>query len=80
MDEVNEIQDTPEGKQIPSEIINMIIENYNTVLDNQMENLHNRFIAYISESKLPVMQVILVLQLLLKEATDMASHKYVKEG
>ena len=63
---------------MPNEIINMVIDNYNTALDQQMEKLHNHFVAYISESKLPVMQVIMVLQVLLRESTDMAMQKYVK--
>jgi len=69
-----------ENRQIPSEIISMIIANYNTALDQQMELLHNKFVVYISESKLPVMQVIMVLQILLSEAVEMATTKYVKEG
>ena len=63
---------------MPNEIINMVIDNYNTALDQQMEFLHNKFVAYISESKLPVMQVIMVLQILLRESTDMAMQKYVR--
>lgn len=67
----------PVEQQVPPEIIGMVIENYNTILDTQMEQLHNRFVAYISESRLPVMQVIMVLHILLREATDMAVQKYV---
>ena len=64
---------------MPPDIINMVIENYNTAIDQQMEKLHNRFVAYISESKLPFMQVIMVLQILLSEAVEMATKKYVKD-
>lgn len=64
--------------RMPPEIINMVIENYNTAIDQQMEHLHNRFVAYIAESKLPVMQVVMVLQILLSEAVEMATKKYVK--
>ena len=64
---------------MPGEIVNMVIENYNTAIDQQMEHLHNRFVAYISEAKLPVMQVIMVLQILLSEAVEMATKKYVKD-
>jgi len=69
-----------ESKQMPPEIINMIIENYNTVLDQQMEMLHSQFVVYISESKLPVMQVIMVLQILISEAVELAKTKYIKGG
>lgn len=68
-----------ENQQMPPEIVNMIIENYNTVLEDQMGHLHNQFVVYISESKLPVMQVIMVLQIILNEAVDLAKVKYVKE-
>ena len=67
-----------ENRRLPPEIIKLIIENYNTAIDQQMEHLHNQFVVYISESKLPVMQVIMVLQILLKESVDMAMQKYVK--
>ena len=63
---------------MPPDIVKLIIENYNTALDQQMEHLHSRLIAYVSESKLPVMQVIMVLQILLSEATEIATKKYVK--
>lgn len=63
---------------MPPDVLGLVIDNYNTALDQQMEKLHNHFIAYISESKLPVMQVIMVLQVLLSEATEMAVKKYVK--
>ena len=64
---------------MPPDIVNMVIENYNTALDQQMEHLHNKLVAFISESKLPVMQVIMVLQILLSEAVEMATKKYVKD-
>ena len=63
---------------MPNEITQMVIDNYNTALDQQMEKLHNHFVGYISESRLPVMQVIMVLQILLDEAVAMAKTKYVK--
>lgn len=71
-------QEDPGNKQIPPEIVKMIIDNYNIMLDQEMEKLHNRFVAYISESKLPIMQVIMVLQILLGEAVEMANKKYVE--
>lgn len=71
-------QEDPGNKQIPPEIVKMIIDNYNIMIDQQMELLHNRIAAYVSEAKLPVMQVIMVLQILLGEAVEMATTKYVK--
>jgi hypothetical protein len=43
-----------------------------------MGHLHNRFVSYISEAKLPLYMVISVLNLLLKEALEMAEAKYFK--
>ena len=71
-------QEELQDRQVPPEIVKLIIENYNTAIDQQMEYLHNQFVVYISESKLPIMQVIMVLQILLKESVDMATQKYVK--
>ncbi len=76
--EKKKIKSEPKNQPMPAEITNIIIENYNTAIDQQMEHLHNRFVAYISESKLPVMQVVMVLQILLSEAVEMATTKYVK--
>jgi len=63
--------------EIPKEILEMILSNYEDRNAESMGHLHNRFVGFISESKLPITHVITVLQLLLIEATQMAHQKYV---
>ncbi len=48
-------------------------------IEEQMANLHNRFVAYISEAKTPLPFVITVLELLLHEAREQAIKKYLEE-
>jgi len=67
-----------EEKQIPNEIVKMIINNHEETNSEMMGHLHNRFVAFISESKLPIPMVITVLQLLLHESIEMAVQKYIK--
>lgn len=67
-----------EDRQIPNEIVKMIIQNHEDTNTEMMGHLHNRFVAFISESKLPIPMVITVLQLLLHESVDMAVEKYIK--
>ena len=69
-----------EEKQIPNEIIEMILKNHEELNSEMMGNLHNRFVGFISEAKLPITHVITVLQLLLTEAVEMANQKYVGGG
>ncbi len=48
-------------------------------IEEQMADLHNRFVAYISEAKIPLPFVITVLELLLHEAREQAIKKYLGE-
>ena len=43
---------------------------------DQMAMLHNKFVAYISESKLPVEDVIVILNVLLDEAIEQIRKGY----
>ena len=63
-------------KAIPNEIVNRIIEENHAQMVERMGHLHNRFVGYIAEAKLPVNEVITVLAILHKEAVEMASKKY----
>jgi hypothetical protein len=68
---------TPAKAQaIPNEIVNRIIEENHAQMVERMGNLHNKFVGYIAEAKLPVNEVITVLAILHKEAVEMASKKY----
>ena len=53
---------------------------YESHLDNTMEHLYNRFVAFIAESRLPIPQVLLVLKMLEAETIGHAKKKYLGEG
>lgn len=55
-------------------------EVYEDYLNESMAQLHNRFVAFIAESRLPIPQVLLVLHMLIAETTDQAKKKYLGEG
>ena len=52
---------------------------YSLKLDDAMGKLHNTFVEAIREAKLPSVQVLAVLQMLLSEATTMVIKQYIKE-
>ena len=52
-------------------------EVYEDHLNESMAHLHNRFVAFIGESRLPIPQVLLVLHMLIAETTDQAKKKYL---
>ena len=64
-------------KSDQQEVIAKIIEEYCTQSETRAGQLHNRFVGFISEAKLPIDLVVTVLQMLLKEATDIAFKKYM---
>ena len=50
---------------------------YEDHLEETMALLHNRFVAFIGESRLPLPQVLLVLELLVTETVAQAKQKYL---
>lgn len=64
---------------VPQEIIDKIISSHESQVDDTMGHLHNRFVAYIAESKVPLPQVVVVLQILLDEALEIAKQRYLRE-
>ena len=52
---------------------------YRQQLNDEMGNLHNRFVAFISESKLPLPQVFVVLDILKDECVELARKQYLGE-
>jgi len=48
-------------------------------IEELMADLHNRFVAYISEARIPLPFVITVLDLLSQEAREQAVKKYFGE-
>jgi len=59
--------------------IQKIESGYALRLDDAMGALHNTFVGAIREAKLPSVQVLAVLQMLLSEATTLAMKQYIKE-
>ncbi len=49
---------------------------FDETLNDRMGHLHNRMVAFVSESRLPITHVITVLQMLLSEATEQAMKKF----
>ncbi len=56
----------------------MLIEDYEQQQFDAMGTLHNRFVGYVAESGVPLRNVIIVLELLLREALDRAEEQYLK--
>jgi predicted dithiol-disulfide oxidoreductase (DUF899 family) len=52
---------------------------YEDHLNDSMAHLHNRFVAFIGESRLPLPQVLLVLEMLVTETIGQAKKKYLGE-
>jgi hypothetical protein len=63
-----------------TELLQQLGEAYSTQLDDQMGLLYNQFVVYISTSKLPLPQVLLVLEMLVNETVSQAKHRYVDGG
>jgi len=49
---------------------------YEDHLNDSMALLHNRFVAFVAESRLPLPQVLLVLEMLVVETIEQAKTKY----
>ena len=50
---------------------------YEAYLEDQMGHLHNRFVAFIAESRLPLPQALLVIKVLEAEIMEQAAKKYL---
>lgn len=68
---------TPEqDREMALEKVRVAYENH---LTDEMGHLHNRFVAFIGESRLPIPQVLLVLEMLIAETIEQAKKKYLGE-
>jgi hypothetical protein len=56
--------------------LNHLATLYEDQLEQSMAQLYNRFVAFIAESRLPLPQVLLVLQMLVAETVAQAKKKY----
>jgi predicted dithiol-disulfide oxidoreductase (DUF899 family) len=52
---------------------------YEDHLNDSMAHLHNRFVGFIAESRLPLPQVFLVIKMLEVETIEQAKKKYLGE-
>jgi len=50
---------------------------YETYLEDEMGKLHNQFVAFISESRVPLPRVLIVLEILKAETIEIARQKYM---
>ncbi len=57
----------------------MIIEDYEAQQFDAMGNLHNRFVGFIAEAGLPLRNVTIVLEILLRECLAQIEQAYLKE-
>ena len=73
---VNE-SEVPDAATRRLELMAHLSEAYLSALDEQMGQLHNQFVAFISEAKLPLPQVLLVLEMLVSETVAQAHAKYL---
>ena len=68
-----------EAVQRQTELLQHLGEAYAEHLEEQMGQLHNQFVTFISVSRLPLPQVLLVLEILVSETVAQAKAKYVGE-
>ena len=76
--QAQELAPEPLPNQVPNGLVRLIIQTYEDQQADMMGNLHNRFVAYISQSGVALAGTIVVLELLLDEARKLARERYVK--
>ena len=52
---------------------------YNQFITEQAGALHNKLVAFVSESKIPLIQVLLVLEILLDEVKEQLRKQHLGE-
>lgn len=60
-----------------SAVMQALGDSYSETLDKEMGRLYNQFVAFISTAKIPLPNVILVLEMLKRDAVEQAFCKYV---
>lgn len=63
-------------KKVSQELVDMVVSQHEAQMSDNMGHLYNRFVGYISEAKVPLPNIITVLELLLHEALTLAKEKY----
>lgn len=78
MTDEQELSDVGKREQAEA-LARMIIDDYEAQQFDAMGTLHNRFVAFISESGLPLRNVTIVLEILLRECLGQIEQAYMKE-
>ena len=60
-----------------TQLLQHLGEAYSDRLDEQMGQLHNQFVTFISAARLPLPQVLLVLEILVNETVAQATERYL---
>lgn len=71
------ISEQEEAQIVQAEKLKMLGDAYEAKLEVDMEKMHNQFVGFISVAKLPLPQVLLVLQMLVQETIEQAYKKYL---
>lgn len=58
-------------------LMGALADAYEDQLNTEMGQLHNQFVVFISTARLPLPQVLLVLQILVQETVEQATRKYL---
>ncbi len=74
----NEKAKQPMPRELKGAALRRLEKIYGQHLTDSMGRLHNRMVAYISEARIPLPHVVMVLDLLKDEAVELARREYMK--
>ena len=62
---------------ISNDLVKMICEVHENKIEEDSAHLYNKFLGFISESELPLPQIVMILHILIDDAIDLAKEKYI---
>lgn len=68
----------PTPQELKGAALRRLEKIYGQHLTDSMGRLHNQMVAYISEARIPLPHLVMVLELLLNEAIELARQEYMK--
>lgn len=68
----------PTPQELKGAALRRLEKIYGQHLTDSMGRLHNQMVAYISEARIPLPHLVMVLELLLNEAVQLARQEYIK--
>lgn len=77
MDNAPVSEPEPESIQFQDGVAEQVLAFYEMRISDEMEALHNRIVAYISEAQIPLTHVLMVLEILKQETLEQAMKKYL---